>query len=897
MHALRRFLLRIVTTMHPGRADNELAREVASHLALLEERFRNEGLAPEAARLAARRAFGGVEQAKESQRDARAFRWIADLRQDVAYGARSFARSPGFTAAAAITLALGIGAATTIFSALYAVGIKPLDYSEPDRLVRIFEYQQPREAAAAPRRTNPFAPVHLDAVRQAATLSSVGLEIPRLMLMTSGDATSRISGSRVSAAIFPMLGVHPILGRVLQAQDERQGSDNVVVISHSLWQRQFAGRDQAVAETLTLDGRPHYVIGVMPDGFQFPPGSAGEFWTPLVTAGTTPTFRLPIYARLRPGLSLAAAQEEIASIYDSARSTTPANRPRLEVALVKDVLIEPFSPAITLLVTAVVLVLLIACVNVANLVLARSTVREYEISLRAALGASRARLFRQSVAEGLLLASISGLAGVGIALAATAWLRAFAAAGPRRDMLPGINIPRLSEANVDVTVAGFALAVSVVAGLALGLVAGLRRPVALGPSLQRQRPRWSWLGVRGMQHTLVVAEVAMAMVLFIGSTLMIRSFVHLASVDTGFTAEGVLTMQVTLPPSRSPSDVANFGESLIDRLAALPQVKSAGYAESLPMVPVGRPAPLSKTPVFPKPDPAAPLLDVRIVSNHYTNVMGMRIVGGRPLHAGDSGAAPRAILINETLARQMFAGGPAVGERVFVGGPTFDPRGRSGPLEPWEIVGIVADVKQRNVTDPAAPQIFADQRQIPGPTGVTAINLALRAEGDTAGLLATLRQMVVQLDAHAFIDNVAPMKDLVANTFARPRLYALVLGLYCIVAIGLVAIGIYGVMAFAVVQRTREIGIRMALGARRRQVLSLVVRDTILVTGAGLVLGIGGAMWSSRLFEGLLYGITPLDRSTYVVVAIAVVAIAMIAAVVPARRASTVDPVAALRAE
>ena len=897
MSRARRFFHKILAAIRHGRAEDDLGREVAAHLALLEEQFQKEGMSPEAARLAARRAFGGVEQAKEHQRDARTFRWIADLKQDIAYGARSFARSPGFTAAAVLTLALGIGAATTIFGVLYSIGLRPLPYADPDRIVRVFEYAPPRDGVGAPRRGNPFAPSQLDIVRQSASLSEVGLEIPRLMIMRAGETPARVGGSRISAAIFALIGVQPLLGRGLQEQDEHKGADNVVVISHSLWQQQLAGRVDVIGTTLTLDDRPHTIVGVMAAGFQFPPGSSGEIWTPLVPAGTPPTFRLPFYARLRDGVLLAAAQQEIATIYDAVRGTNASNRPRLEMLPAKEVLIEPFKPAMTVLAVAVILVLLIACVNVANLVLARSTVREYEIALRAALGASRARLIRQHLAEGLLLATLAGLAGIAIAVAGTAWLSAFGSAGPRRDMLPGINIPRLSEIAVDATTVGFAFAVSVLAGVAFGLIAGARPPIALASSLRRERRRWSWLGVRGMQHSLVIAEVAMAMVLFVGSALMIRSFVHLSSIDTGFSADGLLTLQVTLPASRTPVEVTSFGEALIDRVASLPQVAGVAYAESLPMVPVGRPAPLSRTPAIPKPDPAAPLLDVRIVSHDYTAVMGIRIVSGRPLNAVDGAAGPRAVLINETLARQLFEHASVVGERLFIGGPTFDPPGRSGPLQPWEIVGVIADVKQRNVIDAAAPQIFIDQRQVPGPTGVTAINLVMRSDGDTARLLASVRPMVAQLEPQAFIDNVAPLERLVANTYARPRLYALVLGLYSLIAIGLVAIGIYGVIAFAVAQRTREIGIRMALGARRQQVRMLVVRDSALVTAIGLAIGMGGAVWSSRLFDGLLFGITPLDRATYAVVAVAFAAIALVAAFIPARRASAVDPVAALRAE
>jgi putative ABC transport system permease protein len=716
--------------------------------------------------------------------------------------------------------------------------------------------------------------------------------------MTAGDTPARVTGGRVSAAIFPMIGAQPILGRGLQDQDERQGADNVVVISHALWRQYFAARDAAIGATLTLDGRPHVIVGVMPPGFQFPPESTGDIWTPLVPAGTPPTFRLSFYARLRDGVSLAAAQDEIAILYDSVRSTTPANRPRLEVAPVKEVLIEPFKPAITVLAVAVVLVLLIACVNVANLVLARSTVRQYEMALRAALGASRARLLRQHLAEGTLLALISGTGGIALAAICMSWVRTFVGTAPRGDVLPGLNIPRLADINVDVATAGFAITVSIVAGLAFGVIAGARPP-SLAPALRRENSRWSFLGAPGMQHGLVVSEVAMAVMLFVGSALMVRSFVNLASTDPGFSAAGVMTFQVTLPPSRSLPELTRIGETLVDRIASMPSVQAVGYAESLPMVPVGRLAMLSTTPSIPKRDPAAPpRLDVRIVSHQYLDVMGMRIATGRGLKVTDGAGQPRALLINETLQREMFGARSAVGERIYVGGgPTFDPPGRSGPLEPWEVVGVVADVRQRSVIEPATPQIFMDQRQVPGPTGGSALNMVVRIDGDAAALLSDLRSMVAQTDPTAFVDNIAPMDRIVSNTYARPRLYALVLGIYAVVAISLAAIGIYGVMAFAVVRRTREIGIRMALGAQRRQVQALVVRDSAIVAGAGLAIGIGGAVWSSRLFEGLLYGITPLDRTTYAAVAAAFAAIAMLAAVIPARRASAVDPVLALRTE
>ena len=893
---MRRFLRRLLTPFRHGQAETELAREIESHLALLEEQFRHDGLSADEARIAARRAFGGVEQVKERQRDARSFRWIDDARQDAAYGARSFMRNPGFTAAAALTLALGIGAATTIFGALYAIGLRALPYRDPDRIVRVFEYLPPREGTTAPRRGHPFSPIHLDSVRKASTLSHVALELPRLMVMDAGGTLARVGGSRVSAAMFELLGANPLRGRVLQDGDETPGNDNVVVIAHALWQQQFGGRDTVIGQSVTLDGRPHTIVGVMPPDFQFPPGSTGEVWQPVVPAGTAPTFRLPFYARLRDGVSIAAAQDEIATIYDSVRSTTPENRPRLEVIAAKDVLVEPIKPAMTAFAVAVVLVLLIACVNVANLVLARATVRRYEMALRAALGATRTRLLRQHLVEGTLLALIAGAGGLVIAAVCLSWLRAFGNAGPRRDMLSGLNIPRLAEIGVDPLVILFALAISLAAGLAFGVIAGVRQTPVLLSGL-RKEIGGTWFGHRGLQHLLVVSEVSMAVMLCIGAALMLRSFLYLSAVDTGFSANGLLTFQASLPPSRSIAELTRFGEALVDRVGAMPGVRGAAYAESLPMIPVGRFAMLSTTPSFPKPGPPPTSLDVRIVSHAFIDVMNIRVVAGRSLREADDAGRPRVMVINEALQRSMF-GGNAIGQRIYIGGtPTFDPPGRKAPMEPWEIVGVVADVRQRSVFDAPTPQIFVDQRQLPGPTGGAAINVVARVDGDMTALFASLRPMVAQLDPQALVENVAPMDRVVSSTFARPRLYALVFGIYAFVAIALAAMGIYGVIAFGVVQRTREIGIRMALGAGRRQVRALIARDSAIVAGAGLVIGIGGAYWSSRLFTGLLFGISPLDLGTYAAAAAAFAAVVALAAFVPARRASAVDPVAALRAE
>lgn len=912
MAAVRRFLLRILAALHPSRADRELSREMRVHLAFLEEEYRARGMTAEQARQAAHRAFGGVDQAKERQRDQRSFSWIDDLRRDVPYAARSFARHPGFTSAVVVTLALGIGAGAAVFSLVNAVLFRPLPYPDADRVVRIIEQLPPRDGRAAPRVGHPLAIGELAAFRaESRTVAAAGLELPRLVVMTGRGYPVRMVGSAVSAETLSSLGVTPLLGRLFTATEKQP----VAILSHATWQQRFEGRRDALGESVVLDGRGYTVIGVMDSTFQFPPGSKSQFWLSL--PGDLPqAMRLPVTARLRDGVSLQAATEEATAIVSRLRNARADAVPRLQVVPLKDLLVAPVSQGFLVVAGGVAFVLLIACVNVANLLLARTAMRQHELTLRLALGAGRGRLFRQFITEGVMLSMMGGAVGLVFAGGEIALLQAMSTAVPRNDMGPGSNIPRLNEVILDGTVVGVAVLVALVAGLVLGLVAASGQPrssemASLRSSGRVETSSSSLRHRHRAQSTLVIAEMAMAMLLFVGGGLLLRSFVNLSRVNLGFNPQDVLSFQVSLTPAHSIGQVTQFAEDLVARLQALPDVRAVGYAESLPMMPVGRGVRLGLTPDIPRPGsksppppglvPADVPLDVRIVSRGFLDAMGTRLIAGRGLTESDGAGRPQVMLINETLARSGVLGSNPIGLHIYAGGNvTFDPVIRSGTAaspQPWEIVGIVEDVHQLNLATDPSPQVFVDQRQLPGPTGVTAFNVAVRLEGPIAPVSSSLRTIVADLDDEALLENVAPMGDLVSSTLVRPRLYTVFLSLFAAIAVSLAAVGIYGVMAFAVTRRTREIGVRVALGARRSQVVSLIVGQSAALTLVGIVLGSAAAAASARLLEGMLFGVSPLDPGTFVAVAVAFSALAALAAFVPARRASSVDPVIALRCE
>ncbi len=883
---LRRFMRRLFNLVQPGRAERELAREMASHLALLEDDYQRRGMTADEARFAARRAIGGIEQAKEQQRDARSFRWLEDAWRDAQHAWRMLCRSPGFTAVAVVTLALGIGANAAIFSIVNAVLLRPLPYADADRLVRIIENVPAASGSTVPTRRVIGLPLSdLTAFRsRVKTLSHVGVYVGSTVMLTGRAETIRLEATRVSPALLSMLGTPPLVGRTFEPEEEAPGRDAVVVLSYASWQRHFGGARDLLGQSVTLDGRTYSIVGVMPRGFEFPDPQT-QLWIPYaLTPAALRSRGLPI-ARLADGVSLQTAAAEVNVIL---RRSAPSP---LELESVQEQLVAPVRAALIVLTVAVGVVLLIACVNVANLVLARTAARRREIAVRLALGAGRGRIVRQLFAENALLALVGGVAGIALAFGGVRLLKILGASLPRRDLMLGVSIPRLDEIGIDATVLAFTFGMSVLTGIVFGLAPALGHWRSLSITALRESAGSPVSGFNlfrrhRLQGLLIVSEIAMAMMLFVAGGLLMHSFVTLSSVDPGFDRSSVLTFQVFSPRARTP----RFEDDVVARLQSLPGVRAAGYAEMLPLVRfrsgVGlRPAaglPPSQLPPAPgtRLPPQSP--DTRIVSRDFLSAMGMRVIGGRGFGENDRAGQPKVLLINRTLARSGYLGQNPIGTMVYAAGST-----------PWQVIGIVDDVRQYGLDQEPDPQIFIDVRQLP--SGNPNVYYAIRAGGDPMARVATIRGILRQIDPSATLDNVATMEQLVSNSISRPRLYAVLLGIFAGVAVTLAAVGIYGVLAYAVTQRTREIGIRMALGAERSNVMGLVMGQSASLVALGIALGLAGAAAVTRYLDTMLFGLTPRDPATLITVSLTLAAVATLASYVPARRATKVDPLVALR--
>jgi putative ABC transport system permease protein len=848
--------------------------------------------------------------------------WFDQAIQDLLYAVRMFVSTPGFTAAAILTLALGIGATTTIFSVVNAVLLRPLPYPNASRLVELVENMPGAESEGGAPRRGPAADLQtvVELRPLVRTVSDIAVRLSAVMTLTGRrEGTIRLQAQRVSPALFRQLGVTAALGRTFDDRHEATGADGVLVLSHAAWQRYFQGAPQIIGQALMLDERQYAVIGVMPRGFQFP-NPQTELWVPFIlpSSDPDPSTRLTVTALVKDGVSIATAEAEVSAILTRLRpgpetppsmaapapaSASAGTMRRFELVPVQDRLVAPVRHALRVLTVAVSLVLLIACVNVANLLLARTAARRREIAVRRALGAGRGRLIRQVLTESVLLASAGALLGTGLAFGGVDLLRSAGVSLPRRDLGPGVSIPRLDEIAVDPTVLIFTAATSLLTALLFGLGPAIRHANINTMDILREGTASSGAGFnlfgrQRMQAVLIVSEIAMATTLLIGGGLLMFSFVKLSNVERGYDTSNVLTFVVGTPYGTP----AELPEALIEKLRALPGVRAAGYAGALPMVQVvgsvtlrgpgirtsaASAKTLSFTERLPpeRPNP-------RYVSKDFHAVMGTRVIAGRGFADRDVAGQPRVMLINETLARSGILGDQPIGKQVYAIGS-----------QPWEIVGIVQDTRELGLDLQPNPQIFIDCRQVPGvfgPGGLDSPYYAVRLhEGresrDLAQLAADIRAIVRQMDPVATLDDVATMDQILSNSVSRRRLYTVLLATFAVFALVLAAIGIYSVIAYAVGQRRREIGIRMALGATGREIVQLVLRQSVLSSAAGLIIGIAGAAVVTRYLEGMLFGLTPLDATTFVVVPLLFAGVATFAAFVPARRASNVDPLIVLR--
>jgi putative ABC transport system permease protein len=742
------------------RSDDDFAREIEAHLAIETDRLIADGVEPSAARDLAVRRFGNATSVRERYYESRRLLWLEHVRQDVRYAITSYLRTPGFTAVVVATLALGIGATTAIFSVVNAVLLRPLPYAD-DRIVRIVE-TAPTPGSAAPRRGSPLGVVDVARLRERApTLSHVGIHIPVFWTLTEGGESMHAVGARVSPAILAALDVRPVLGRLFEEKEEQAGHELVIVLSHAMWRQRYGASADVLGRTVMLESKGYVVVGVMPPDFRFPDAST-DYWVPFVVPASGPRAqqRLPLTARIKDGVSIDAAASEIATLLPEVRTDAQPNNPaaRLELIPLLDLVITPVQPALSVLAGAVGFVPLIACANVASLLLARGRARRRELAVRAALGAGRARLVAQALTESLLLASIGGAAGLALAFGGVQLLQALAGSLSRRDLGPTAALPRLDEVGIDASVWMFTLLISLVTGIVFGLVPALRAGRLRAPQVLRDGPNASASGfnlLRG-QHVhglLLVGEVSMAVVLLVGGGLLIHSFVNLSRVDLGFVPDNVLTFQLSLPPNRGEQELTALGELVAERLRSTPGVVAAGYTESLPMIPSGRMVPLRRTPELPplRGAPPAPgafppdVADGRVVSRDYPQAMGIRIIEGRTFVASDRLGQPRALLINRRLARSGLLGDRPLSQQIYGFG-----------REPWQVVGIFDDVRQFSVGADPQPQVLMDMRQVAEPLNLSlGLYFAVRLEGSMTPLASTVRGAVRQIDSQAIVEHHA----------------------------------------------------------------------------------------------------------------------------------------------
>ena len=859
--------------------ESRLDEEMRFHVDRLTDKNLRAGMDAQAARRHALLTFGGIERVRDMTRDEIRPRLLDDAVRDVRHGVRLLARSPGFTAAALLTLALGIGATAAIFSIVRTVVLEPLPYRDPGRLVAVWETTQDG------RTRNVIAPANFAAWRERSrTLEDLGMVERASMDMVVNGQPDRIVGLTLSASVFRALGVQPALGRAYTVEEDLGGNQSVIVLSYEFWQKRLGGRSDVLNLTLTADGRIRTVVGVMPHGFTVV-GEKADFLVPFgqtveqlrAVRGRGSSYAI---ARLRAGVSLEQASSEMRQMFTELAKEAPQLNARRTVILMPlhEQLVGDLRPAVLALVGAVGLVLLVACVNVANLLLARSAAREREVGMRAALGAGTSRLVRQMLTESLVLAAAGGAAGLFVAAACHRGLLALV--GNR------IPVPRLDQLALDLPVVAFTMVVALATGIVFGIVPAFVSTSRARDALSEGGRHGGSRRLHRLLRSLVVAEVALSLVLLTAAGLLMRSFVKLQSVDPGFRAAGVLTASVRLAPTRYTQEQAGrlFRES-IARIAALPGVQHVAGASCLPV-----PFPCIGTSFWrtdlPKPpDGQLSSGQVRPVTPAFFRTMGIPQLAGRDFSDADTADSVPVAVVSEELVRQQFTAENPLGRRLRI---HVDHANGRDDVE-WTIVGVVGNIRS-SLDGPVRQTIFIPKHQRPS----TAMVLFVRTPQDPMLLAASLTRTVQAMDSEAPVD-VRTLDDVVGGTIARPRAITTVIGVFALVALALAAVGVYGVMAYWVQERTQEIGVRLALGATASSVFRLVLGQALRLVVIGLAIGLVAAGAATRLVERLLYGVERFDPATFAGTALVLLAAATAASYLPARRAMHMAPVDALR--
>jgi predicted permease len=864
--------------------ERELSDEVRSYVELATQAKVKDGLTEGEARREALVEFGGVEQVKEQVREARAGHFFETLFRDLQFGLRSLGKSPGFAAVAILTLALGIGANTAIFSIINAVVLQPLPYRAPDRLVKIW----PEKIGTSVSKQD-----YLDIKNAAGSFDDIAAYSGWGFTITGNGDPAKLDGARATSTLFSLLGVNAVAGRTFLSNEDQPGHDKVALISYGLWQSRFGSDARIIGQPIIINGESHTLVGVMPKGFNFLGGQRCDLWLPAtLDASNKEDFSnnyLMLLGRLKQGVTIEQAQSEITEISQRVRqqrlkSLSADKGGSARVISLQVEMVGDMRTTLFVLLGTVGLLLLIACANVANLQLARTSTRQRELAIRAALGASRARLVRQLLTESCLLSFIGAVAGVFIAWVGLNLLLT---------LIPA-DTPRLGEIAISRPVLFFSLGVSLLAGVLFGLAPALQisKPDLQAPLKEGGRVSSDGLRGRRLRSLLVISEIALALMLVTSAGLLIKSFWRLQHVDPGFDAEQLLSFQ--LSPPDFAEDVSNdaaarartYYRQVLERLKSLPDVQLVGGIHLLPMGDSNwdpglriedRPLP---------PGSSQGTVNWRLVTPDYFRTIKIPLLSGRSFNESDNESGEKVAIINATLARKYWPDADPIGKRI---GSGFEGKGN------WTtVVGVVGDIKQHGLGSETRPEMYRPYFQH---TSLPPMTLIVRSTSAPAALAASIRSAVWSVDKNVPITDLQPLTDVVARSISQPRSTMLMLSIFACIGLTLGIIGIYGVISYSVAQRTQEIGVRMALGARTLDILQLVVGQGLKLTLIGVAAGVAGALAVTRLMSSLLFGVSATDPATFIIIAGLLIAVALLACYLPARRATRISPVTALRYE